>query len=181
MSYELTIGSEFSATRYSKAGKATTRGALGVITSGNRDERAKLAGTAIGAMLANSNFRHVMREMDRVFPASFIKHAPNVSVAKIEDDYVVHFIEDAELDGRAVQVLERYEGWTKANKHVFANFARAVVNIATNPEKADKVKGEKLMYVNLLRDWLQAEAARVAALEAELAQEIEALEASVQA
>lgn len=185
MSNDLTISTEFTVTRYvGKNAKAVTRGALGVIASGNRAERDQLVSTAISAMVANGNFRHAMREMDRVFPGKALAGASNVSVQTVKgEDPVVHFVDvEHTEDGRTLHVMERYEGWTKANKHVFANFARAVVELADLSARAGKpYKGERLTFATVLSKWLDAEAARIAAKEAEMAEEIARLEASIAA
>lgn len=183
MSNDLTISNEFTATRYvGKNAKAVTRGALGVIMSGNRAELDKLGKTALSAMIANGNFRHAMLELDRVFPAKSLAGASNVSVKVVKgEDPIIHFMDTAHTeDGRTLQVLERYEGWTKANKHVFKNFARAVAELAVKASAAGKpFKGEKMKFAAALADWLEADEARIAAKEAALADEIAKLEASI--
>lgn len=67
----LTIVADFRAMRVSKAGKESYRGALGVITSGTSDERAKLATTIIEGAWANNAYRPIVAELSRAFAPLF--------------------------------------------------------------------------------------------------------------
>lgn len=174
---DVALTGEFFVTRFSKAGKATTRGLLGLLTSGNKAERLGTADRVIEVMLNNGNFRHVMREMDRVFTSSMLSKASNVAVTKVKGEAdEIRFATRVLLDGRMVTVYDEYEGWTRANKHVFKAFARAVCELAVKAEDAGKeFKGEKAYFAEVCADWLDAQTER------EQAAEIAKLEASIAA
>lgn len=171
MSNELTLSNEFAVTRTSKAGKQTVRTALGVITSGNASERTTLASAAIETMFANGNFRHAMREVQRVFPVSVLKKCPLVIV---DGDRLFHRNEYVK-DGVMKIELDELAPWINANKAAMVTMAIIVERIALDATLAGKpLKGERAMYAGFLDRFMQAETARqVAALEA-----IEAIEAS---
>lgn len=164
MSNELTLSTEFAVTRTSKAGKQTVRTALGVITSGNAAERTTLASAAIETMFANGNFRHAMREVQRVFPASMLKKCPLVIV---DGDRLFHRNEYVK-DGVMKIELDDLAPWINANKAAMVTMAIIVERIALDATLAGKpLKGEKAMYAGFLDRFMQAETARqVAALEA---------------
>ncbi len=165
MSNELTLSGDFAVTRTSKAGKQTVRTALGVITSGNAAERKQLASAAIEVMIANGNFRHAMREVSRVFPASLLKKSPLVVVSGDDQFYRNEFV-----DGDGVKKIELHHiaDWTKANKAAMVTMATIVERLALDASLAGKpLKGEKALYAGFLGEFMQRETARqVAALEA---------------
>jgi len=72
MSNELTIPRGFSVERVSKAGRITERDALGVLMSGNKDERVKLCGEVIKGIWAQEaetgNFHPLLENIVRIFP-----------------------------------------------------------------------------------------------------------------
>lgn len=164
MSNELAIAGDFTVTRTSKAGKQTTRTALGVITSGNAKERAALGGAAIEHMLENGNFRHAMREVQRVFPASVLKKSPLVLVDGDTLFYRREYVED----GAKRIELEQVGSWIAANKAAMVTMATIVERVALDAALAGKpLKGEKAMYAGFLDVFMQRETARqLAALEA---------------
>lgn len=169
MSNELTNLNDFAVTRTSKAGKETTRTALGVITSGNAAERAKLGATAIEFMLENGNFRHAMREVHRVFPASVLKKSPLVLV----DGDALFFRREFVEDGAKRIELEQIGSWVAANKSAMVTMATIVERLALDATLAGKpLKGEKAMYAGFLEAFMQRETARqLAALAAQQEQQ----------
>ena len=169
MSNELTISNEFAVTRTSKAGKQTVRTALGVITSGNASERGALASATIEFMLKNSNYRHAMREVQRVFPASVLKKCPLVIV---DGDRLFHRNEYVK-DGVMKIELDELVPWINANKAAMITMATIVERVALDATLAGKpLKGEKAMYAGFLDNFMRAETARqMAALEESLQSE----------
>lgn len=164
MSFDLTITNEFAVSRTSKSGKTTYRGALGVITSGDARERARLADRAIETLIANNNYRHLMREVERVFPASFIKKSKeHVSFVKGKEGAPdqLWFVTSS-ADG-AKRELELYEGYTKANKATAHKYAKAVIAIVESLDfDSSKIKGEKAIYLDALIGMVEREQARLA-------------------
>lgn len=156
MSNEITLSNEFAVARTSKAGKTTYRGALGAITSGNPLERAALGGRVAETLIANNNYRALMREVCRVFPLSAIKKAHNVS-AKGEDVYFVS------QEGERL-ILDRFDA-SNPNKSVAHQYARAIQLVTAGKE----LKGEKKIYADILAAMLQREQDRIEALAAERA------------
>jgi hypothetical protein len=71
MANEITIGTEFRALRISKSGKESYRSALGVITSGNKAEKIRLANTVIEGLWSNATYRPIVGELQRVFANLF--------------------------------------------------------------------------------------------------------------
>jgi hypothetical protein len=89
MTHDITIRGEFTAIRTSKSGKETHRGILGVLTSGNKAECYSLASVGIEHALENNNYRAIMREVTRVFPASTtFKNSTNAIYNKKSDEVV---------------------------------------------------------------------------------------------
>lgn len=167
MSNELTLSGDFAVTRTTRAGKQTVRTALGVITSGNAAERTKLASAAIVHMLENGNFRHAMREVQRVFPASVLKKSPLVLV----DGDTLFYRREFIVDGAKRIELEQLGSWIGANKAAMVTLATIVERVALDAALAGKpLKGEKAMYAGFLDAFMQRETAgQVAALAAALA------------
>lgn len=164
MSFDLTIANEFAVSRTSKSGKTTYRGALGVITSGDARERARLAVQAIETLIANNNYRHLMREVERVFPASFIKKAKeHVSFIKGKDGAPDQLWFVTSSAGGTKRELELYEGYTKANKATALKYAKAVIAVLESPDfDLSKIKGEKDIYLGALIGLVEREQARLA-------------------
>lgn len=174
MSNELTLSGDFAVTRTSKSGKETTRTALGVITSGNAAERAKLGAATMEYMLKNSNFRHAMREVQRVFPASVLKKSPLVLVDGDTLFYRREFVED----GVKRIELEQLGSWISANKAAMVTMATIIERIALDAALAGKpLKGEKAMYAGFLDTFMQRETARQVAALAAAQQQEESVEA----
>lgn len=178
MSTDLILSHEFATARTSKAGKTVYRGALGVVTSGNKAEREQLAGAMLEGLLKHNNYRHAMRELDRVFPVSVLSKASNVLTQKNKEtgETELSFIEQVQADDgagnvRNVEVIERYHGWNQANKGVFRQFAFAVRQVARMAEAAGKpLKGERMYYAGRLSSWLDEQA---------VMDELKALEAGI--
>lgn len=163
---DLTFSADFAVARTSKAGKTVYRGTLGILTSGNKDEREHAAYTAMATMLRNGNYRHVMREVERVFPVSFLKKSDMVTYNKGKNGAAdeLWFVTDSSVDGATKRELELYEGWTKANKATTLKFASAVRGIVESDDfDSTKLKGEKFFYYTALVDMLDADAKRQAA------------------
>lgn len=176
MSNELTFSADFAVARISKAGKTVYRGALGVLTSGNKAEREQAADTVIATMLRNGNYRHVMREVERVFPAAFIKKSPSVSYTKGKNGAPdeLWFVTDGSVDGATKREFELYEGWTKANKATTHKYAKAIRSIIESDEfDSSKLKGEKFFYgmtlITMLNDEEKRQAAKLEAAKLEAA------------
>ncbi len=157
----LAVAGDFAVARTSKAGKTTYRGALGVLTSGNAAERTLMAHAAIGVMIANNNFRGLMREVCRVFPVKVIRNAPGVifsSGGKAGTDSV-QFGEKM-ADGRWVYEAFDPANPNKATSHAYAAAVLYIADLAKGNGK--EFKGEKAIYANLLDGMLLAEAQRIA-------------------
>ena len=166
MSFNLTIDNDFAVSRTTKSGKTTYRGALGVLTSGNAKEKAQLGAVALEAIIANHNYRHLMREVERVFPLAFMKKAKGqVAVTKGQDgEPIMWFLTETNDGGTIKREMEQYDGYTKANKIMTHKYAKAVIAVAdADPEK---IKGEKALYLAALRGMVEREQARLAAAEA---------------
>ena len=165
MANELTLSNDFTAVRVNaKSGKQTYRGVLGVITSGNVSERAKLADCIIDQFVANNNYRHLMREVCRVFPISTIAKSPLVVVDKKMND--VYF----RVDHQTLELFSQHNP-TKFMAHLYA---AEVLRVTADKE----LKGERLMYATSLRTMLDNETAR---LTAEIATELARIEAEASA
>lgn len=68
MSQALALSAEtFSITRYSKSGKASTRGLLGLIISGNKEEKLATGKALSRAMWECGQFKPIYKELARVF------------------------------------------------------------------------------------------------------------------
>lgn len=172
MSNEITFSADFAVARTSSKGKTVYRGALGVLTSGNKAEREQAADTIIATMLRNGNYRHVMREVERVFPASFIKKSDMVSYNKGKNGAPdeLWFVTDSSVDGATKREFELYEGWMKANKATTHKYAQAIRSIIESDEfDSSKLKGEKFFYGMTLIAMLDGEAERQAAKAAAIA------------
>lgn len=156
MSYstDVTIQGGFAVARTSKAGKTSYRGVLGAIDSGNRAERSQLGGEVFSQLVRNNNWRAVMREVTRVFPATSIKKASNVLFAKDE----LHFME---TDGDRV-TLTRWDAANPCAASSHAYFA-AVLEVTASKE----LKGEKLLYSTRMAGVLKAASERLTAQIAE--------------
>lgn len=169
----LAVAGDFAVARTSKAGKTTYRGALGVLTSGNAAERTLMAHAAIGVMIANNNFRGLMREVCRVFPVKVIRNAPGVIFSPGGKTGVdsVQFGEKM-ADGRWC-----YEAFDPANpnKATAHAYAKAVIHLATLAHANGKeFKGEKAIYADLLVGMVDAETQRVAQRALEAAETVDA-------
>lgn len=158
MSNEITTLNDFAVARTSKAGKTTYRTMLGVITSGNAAEKHKAAGAIVARMIENGNFRHLLREVERVFPVSALKKSNNVQIR----DGAMWFATFSKVDGVSRMELEEYTGWTGANKKTALKLAEIIQTLGINADLAGKpFKGEKAMYRDFLVEMLVAEEARL--------------------
>ena len=161
----ISISNDFAVARTSKKGVTTYRGVVGILSSGNKAERESLLDVVVERLIANNNYRHLMREVERVFSGSFMNKAASVTYKKGKDgapDELWFNTAYIDKDGTHRRDSALYEGWTKANKRVAMDFARALIEIY----EADGVaapKGEKLYYYNALARMVEAEDARIAA------------------
>jgi hypothetical protein len=156
MSNDLTISSEFRASRISKSGKESYRSALGVITSGNKAETRRLANSLIEGLWTNSTYRPIVSELSRVF-APLFKHNKLFNASF------------AEACGLSLSA---------PNKKGMLSFFEAVLRA----EDLKPSKGEKAIYVEAMRRIVEAEAqlALELASQAEsMAEEIRLLEESL--
>jgi hypothetical protein len=172
MTNAMTLSGDFEVTRAGKGGRKTTRTALGVITSGNAKERAALSGAAVEYMLENGNFRHAMREVQRVFPVSTLKKSCLVLV-----DGGTVFIRREFIEGGVARLeLEQIGSWIAANKAAMVAMATIVERLALDAALAGKpLKGEKALYAGFLDAFMQRETQRqIAALAKVEAAKVEA-------
>jgi hypothetical protein len=164
MSNEITSLTDFAVARTSKAGKTTYRTMLGVITSGNAAERHAAAGKVVATMIANGNFRHLLREVERVFPVSLLKKSNNAQVR----DGALWFVTYSKVDGVSRMEMEEYTGWIGANKKTALKLAEIIQSLGINADLAGKpFKGEKAMYRDFLVEMLVAEQERLDAVAVE--------------
>ena len=171
MTHDITIYGEFTAIRTSKSGKETRRGILGVLTSGNKTERQHLASAGIEHALANNNYRAIMREVTRVFPASTtFKKSTNVLYNKERGEL---FFRDLEETNTFEQFL-----FHNPNKAMSLAYAREIVDAVARGDV--NLKGERDYYHWVCTTMLDRESARLAAQIAEELARIEA-EASAEA
>ena len=172
MSNEIATLNDFAVSRTSKAGKTTYRTMLGVITSGNAAEKHKAAGAIVARMIENGNFRHLLREVERVFPESFLKKSRFVTMR----DKALWFVSSS-IDENGVSriEMEQYVGWIAANKKTALKLAEAVCDVSAAADLAGKpLKGEKAMYRDFLAEMLRNEAAREEALQVEASEAVTA-------
>lgn len=175
MTYDITIRGEFTAIRTSKSGKETHRGILGVLTSGNKAERQALASAciepAIKHAIENNNYRAIMREVTRVFPASTtFKKSTNTLYNKERGDLYFRDLEDT-------NTFEQFL-FHNPNKAMSLAYAREVIDAVARGDVT--LKGEREYYHGVCATMLDREAARVAAAVAEEMARIES-EASAEA
>ena len=157
---DIAVSGGFAVARTNKAGKTTYRGALGVMSSGNVSERHLLAAEAFGFLVANNNYRAIMREIGRIWSTASIKKASNVLV----DGDNLYFRSG---NGNKID-LELFDP-ANPNKTTAHAFANAVLEVTATKE----LKGEKLLYATMLRKMVDNESAR---LTAAIAAEMERLE-----
>lgn len=135
------------AVRTLKSGKQVRRTTLGVLTSGNKDERAQLSQAALAACIDNHSYGPVVHEMVRVFGAAAFKK----STAFIAAGTTLY---TQEADGTLVPLGD------KANKATAIAVATAVIAYMVGKE----AKGEKAMYlagaVRIIDNAKRAEEAR---------------------
>ena len=171
MTHDITIRDEFTAIRTSKSGKETHRGILGVLTSGNKIERQQLAGAGIEHALTNNNYRAIMREVTRVFPASTtFKKSTNVLSNKERGELYFRDLEDT-------NTFEQFL-FHNPNKATSLAYAREIVDAVARGDV--NLKGERNYYHGVCATMLDRESARIAAQIAEELARIEA-EASAEA
>ena len=171
MTNDITIRGEFTATRTSKSGKQTHRGVLGVLTSGNKAERQNLASAGIEHAIDNNNYRAIMREVTRVFPAGVVfKKSTNVLYNKERGDLYFRDLEDT-------NTFEQFL-FHNPNKRMALAYAREVIDAAARGDVT--LKGEREYWHGVCATMLDREAARITAQIAEELARIEA-EASAEA
>lgn len=169
MANDITIRGEFMATRTSKSGKQTHRGILGVLTSGNKAERQNLASAGIEHAIENNNYRAIMREVTRVFPAATtFKKSTNVLYNKERGDLYFRDLEDTNT---FEQFLHH-----NPNKALSLAYAREVIDAESRGDVT--LKGEREYYYGVCVTLLDREATRIAA---QIAEEMERIEAEASA
>jgi hypothetical protein len=171
MTYDITIRGEFTAIRTSKSGKETHRGILGVLTSGNKTERQQLASVGIEHAIENNNYRAIMREVTRVFPAGVtFKKSANALYNKERGDLYFRDLEDT-------NTFEQFL-FHNPNKAMSLAYAREVIDAVARGDVA--LKGEREYWHGVCATVLDRESARIAAQIAEELARIES-EASAEA
>lgn len=161
MTTEITVADSFTVRRVSKAGKVATRGIVGVLTSGNKDERAALTNAVVAKLIANNTFAPVMAEMVRVFPLSALAKVKGSPMFKAGDRYLMET-----APGTFQDVGATFDAATTAA------LCRAVAKLADDKE----LKGEKLLFATYAADVLAAlDAKAMAKAEAEAAAQAAAL------
>lgn len=131
---ELTIQNDLQFRRVSKAGKVTTRGALGVMLSGNRAESASLGMTVAEKLIANNTFAPIMAEVARVFAPKELKNFGVFEIGSAKGHYAMY-------DAATKTITPLDEGW---NVGAVKAYAQCVVKRCAAIEAAGKeVKGEK--------------------------------------
>lgn len=147
---DITISNGFSVVRTSKSGKETYRGPLGVSLSGNKKERGLMTSEIFKGLVRHNNWRAVMREVCRVFPASILKKAPGVVVSSAGDLYF------SNMEG-GKETLERFDA---SNPNTSVCHAYAVAVLAVTSGKA--LKGEKAELAGLMAEMLEDAKTRAA-------------------
>jgi len=171
MTHDITIRGEFTAIRTSKSGKETHRGILGVLTAGNKTELHSLASVGIEHAIENNNYRVIMREVTRVFPATTtFKNATNAIYNKKRGDL---YFRDRDDTNTFEQFL-----FHNPNKVMSLAYAREVIDAVARGDVT--LKGEREYYHGVCATMLDREAAWVAAAIAEEMARIES-EASAEA
>lgn len=169
MTHDITIRGEFTAIRTSKSGKETHRGILGVLTSGNKAECYSLASVGIEHALENNNYRAIMREVTRVFPAGVtFKNSTNALYNKKRGDLYFRDLED-------MNTFEQFL-FHNPNKVMSLAYAREVIDAESRGDVT--LKGEREYYYGVCVTLLDREATRIAA---QIAEEMERIEAEASA
>ena len=152
---DVTVNGGFSVSRVSKAGKETYRGAWGVALSGNAKEKAAMEFEMFKGLVRHNNWRAIMREVCRVFPAKSLKKAPSVLFSG-ED---VLFCSRAD-DGR--EVFERFDS-SNPNTATSHAYCKALLEATAGTV----LKGEKARVAERAQWLLDDAAARAEALRLE--------------
>ena len=162
-----TIDATFNVQRVTKAGKVQQRGALGVLTSGNRDEKAALSVNVMNRLISNNTYGPVMAEVLRVFPVNTLKAAKpkKGETAKSKAGDVV------EINGMLyVYTGERQRPFVEFNTaDTSAATTEALCRAVVAKMEGREAKGEKAVYLQAARAVLSHMAAKREAKEAALA------------
>ena len=146
------IDHQFAVSRVTKSGKTQSRSLLGVITSGNKEERTHVFAIAYPRLIANNTFGPIMRELVRVFPPSGLKSKDTNGLVVINGElYVAEGRTFAPFNASAVDLAS------------VAAYARAVVAKHGGKE----LKGEKALYIQAARAVVERANERQAAIDAQ--------------
>ena len=162
-----TIDTAFNVQRVTKAGKVQQRGALGVLTSGNRDEKAALSVNVMNRLISNNTYGPVMAEVLRVFPVNTLKAAKPKKGETVKSKA-----------GDVVEINGMLYVYTGERQRPFVEFNTADTSAATTEAlcravvakmEGKEAKGEKAVYLQAARAVLSHMAAKREAKEAALA------------
>ena len=134
---ELTITTDLKFNRVAKSGKVTTRGALGVMLSGNRSESVKLGGIVAQKLIDNNTFAPIMAEVLRVFAPSTLQ---KFGVFKVGEHFCTF-----DATTKTYNPIETTWGAAASKTYCECVVARCNALIASGKE----VKGEKAIVLDL--------------------------------
>lgn len=155
MSNIVTIDSAFTVRRILKSGKVQTRGALGVITSGNRAENEGMAIEVVNRLVANNTFAPVVRELVRAFnltaakpavwrgkkgevaPVGAVVRVPGMGYMKVEEGGTLSQV-------AGMGQIDVSKGCTKAQ-------AQAIAETVIERCEGKAIKGERAFYLQAAR------------------------------
>ena len=164
MTFDITNPSVFTVCRTNaKTGATQYRGALGVISSGNKAERTELTAVALCRMVDNCNFYPILRELGRVFSPKWLE-------AQLKNDTCL-FVRDEQLYLETSHNTFTALDMVKADKATFLTIAKAILLACERYESTKagrEIKGERATYRTALK---RAEANAVAAIAASKAEE----------
>jgi hypothetical protein len=126
----LTISTEaFALARTSKSGKVTERGLLGLITSGNKDERTFTASALSLACWQTGQFKPILKELGRLFGGK----AWDFSLKMISLD--VNAPKKAAMLQLIKGIVESFPD-AKAEKAIYINLCKSILNYEESMEDA---------------------------------------------
>lgn len=145
---DIALSSGFNVTRVTKSGKVQTRSILGVISSGNREERDTIVLRMVQTLIPNNSFGMVMQELTRVFPATQLaaklKKGESAAVGSLVNmNGDLWFVED--------NITMRQFDATKSD----AVTVRAVCNAIVAKNAGKELKGEKAAFMQVARACLE--------------------------
>lgn len=160
-----TIDTAFNVQRVTKAGKVQHRGALGVLTSGTRDEKAALSVSVLNRLISNNTYGPVMAEVLRVFPVNTLKAAKpkkGETVKSKAGDVV-------EINGMLYVYTDERTFVELKTADTSAATTEALCRAVVAKMEGKEAKGEKAVYLQAARAVLAHMAAKREAKEAALA------------